>query len=275
MDAVDHGLFDLREPGELFVDPRRDADTTLGFLERHLAAHLPFFDRFLRGREPYDPPPVRWRLAHAGWRGAATWPPAGSAPVDWHLAGANALAFRPDRRPTEVAWEHRPAQPVPSLAHPYYRLVDPPDDRRVEGRADVLSFTSEPLTAPLDLAGPVQLALSISSTAPSTHVMARLLDVRPDGRTVRILDGAARAERPGPAEVAIDLGHTGYRMRPGHRLGVQIASSEFPRYVLHPGTDAEPWTATAVADSEQRIVIGGPCGARLRCFVLGDADAPP
>ncbi len=85
---------------------------------------------------------------------------------------------------------------------------------------------------------------------------------------MKILDGASQAEAPWPSEVTIDLGNTGYRLRSGHRLRIAISSSEFPRYLLHPGTTADPWTARDYSPAGQQLVVGGPRGARLRCFVL-------
>lgn len=163
---------------------------------------------------------------------------------------------------------HDPADPVPSLAHPFYPLIDPPDDGPVGGRDDVLRFTTGALIEPLDLAGPVTLTVRLSSSAPSTHLMATLVDLAPDGITTRILEGAAAAAAPWPRPVTVDLGHAGYRVRPGHRLALHVASSAFPAYVLHPGTDADPWTATAHAASEQTVVLGGSAGATLTCFAL-------
>ena len=69
------------------------------------------------------------------------------------------------------------------------------------------------------------------------HVMAKLCDVYPDGDTRRIVDGACLVA-PGATDpvVEVDLGQTGYRVRAGHRLRLEIASSAFPRYIPHPGT---------------------------------------
>lgn len=113
----------------------------------------------------------------------------------------------------------------------------------------------------------------MASSGRSTHVIARVTDVDPDGCALRILGGAALVRRPWPSAVTVDLGHTGYRMRPGHRLRLEVSTSEFPRYVLHPGTDDDPWTATVTRSTDQQLFLGGAEPARLRCFALAAGGA--
>ena len=104
-----------------------------------------------------------------------------------------------------------------SLVHPSIS-VGPFDQRAVEARADVLVFTGAALTAPLDVTGPVEAVLFVSSSAPDTDFTARLVDVQPDGRALNLCEGVLRARyrdsieeptlmRPGEVyELRIDLG---------------------------------------------------------------------
>lgn len=71
--------------------------------------------------------------------------------------------------------------------------------------------------------------------------MAKLCDVYPTGEARRIVDGACRLDGCGEDVVAVELGHTGYRLRPGQRLRLEVPSSAFPRYIRHPGTATDPW----------------------------------
>lgn len=268
MDATDHGWTYLRDRDEPYVDPRKDGSTMQRFLDTYLGPMLPFFRRFLRDEGSYDVAPVRWRLAHDSWRQSSSWPPRESRPVVWYLDAAGSLTTSAARGERTTSWVHDPLDPVPSLAHAYHPLIEPADERATATRADVLTFETEPFREPLDLAGPMEVSVRLTSSGPSTHVMARVTDVAPDGHALRILDGAALASAPWPSSVTVDLGHTGYRMRPGHRLRLELSSSEFPRYVLHPGTTADPWTAKDVRSTEQQLVLGGTAAAALRCFVL-------
>jgi uncharacterized protein len=275
LDTTDHCWTELREPGAPFDDPFRSQRAMAGFLDGYLGPLVPFFDGFLREASGPHVAPVRWRLAKVGWFEGGRWPPAGSRPAVWTLSappdsGTGQLVPGTGRVQLTgaVEWPHDPGDPVPSLVHPWYQLVDPPDEAAGPGRPDVASFVSDPLTAPLDLAGPAQLVAWIESSAPSTHLFAKVLDLAPDGTARRVMDGAAAVAGPWPARVALLLGHAGYRMLAGHALRLDLASSAFPRYELHPGTSATPWTATQFARSEQRLLLGGAPAPTLQCFVL-------
>jgi hypothetical protein len=265
MDDTDHGWTHLRSPGQSYVDPHRDAIALHRFLDSYLGPMVPFFDHFLAGRSSYDVAPVRWKLPNGDWRESAEWPPPESRPVDWYLSG-DSLVTSADPVAKMLSWVHDPADPVPSLGHAYHPLIEPVDESTNIQRPDLLVFETEALREVLDLAGPADVRARLTSGGPSMHVMARLIDVAPDGTGQRIVDGAVRAPGPWPVDVAIDLGDAGYRVRAGHRLRLELSSSEFPRYVLHPGNDADPWTAVDHQMAEQGIVIGGGEAARLRCF---------
>jgi len=96
--------------------------------------------------------------------------------------------------------------------------------------------------------------------------MAKLCDVYPTGEARRIVDGAYRLHGDADTVVTVDLGHTGYRLRPGHRVRLEIASSAFPRYVWHPGTAADPWDAVPTRGMETGLRTG-PGGSSLTMTV--------
>ncbi|HXY73030.1 MAG TPA: CocE/NonD family hydrolase, partial [Actinomycetota bacterium] len=241
---------------------------------------LEFFDAFLRGKgDPAHLPQVRWRLGHADERTGPTWPPAGAREVRLYLdrlgsAGdgpeGGALAAVASREGSSARWVHDPANLVPSTVRdPFSFLAEYPDEREVQSRGDVATFTSEPSEAPLDLAGPVAAELSVSTTGPSMHVYVKLCDVDPDGAAHMLVRGQALARDPDPPRpVRIDLGHTGYRLLPGHRLRLQIASSDFPLYLWHPGTSENPWTATRWETNEQTVHAGGSSPSHVSLSVL-------
>lgn len=273
MDATDHGWTALREPDVPYTDPRTDTRTLARFLDAYLNPVEEFLHHFLCDGGTYAAPPVRWALAHDGWRTATAWPPPGSRPMTWYPAGdgpRGGLATAPDHGERTVRWTHDPAGPVPSRAHAYHPLIEPADQSPDEKRDDVLGYDSEPFRTPCDLAGPVEVRLWLAADAPSAHIMARISDVAPDGTALKILDGAAYATGPWPAEVTIDLGGAGYRLRPGHRLRLDLSASEFPRYPPHPGTGENPWLAHDFRRTEQWVILGGTRAARLCCRVVSD-----
>lgn len=273
MNSTDHENYHL---DLVPIGPDDDHDGNDEALERmlpvYLGSALDFFDRFLQG-DDVELPRVRWHLGNVGWRSAPTWPPPGARTVRFHLAAADRaiehaggrLAPEPDPTTTTVRWMHDPDDLVPStVVDPFSFLRELPDERRIADRADVLTFTSEPFDRPLDLAGPVSLRLAIGSTAPSTAVFAKLLDVRPDGTALMLTRGQVTIREPDPTRpVTIDLAHVGYRMLPGHRLGLQFASSDFPLYLPHPGTAEDPWHSVTGRPSEQTLRAGGGTEATL------------
>ena len=88
----------------------------------------------------------------------------------------------------------------------------------------------------------MSLRIGVGSSAPSTAVFAKLVDVAPDGTALMLTRGQAMLRDPDPTRpVRVDLAHLGYRLPAGHRLRVQLASSDFPLYLPHPGTDDDPW----------------------------------
>jgi uncharacterized protein len=246
LDAIDHEFYPVGYDGPaagLGEAPSEAAIEEL--LPDYTGAAIEFFDRHLRSVTDADPPRVRWHLTHVGWQAADEWPPPGAQVREIALSSDDAA----------TSWQHYPADPVPSLApNPWSILSNQPDERAVESRADVLTFTSDELTGPLDLAGPAAVQLAIDSDAPSMHVMAKLVDVWPDGAARRVLLGA----RAVPAAqygttVEVRLGNTGYRVQPGHRIRVEIASSCYPLFELHPGTAEDPWTATERRSATVRL----------------------
>ena len=284
-DATDHSWTRLRPAGEPWLDPAAAERTMQAFLEDYLGPVAEFFDRFLREDGDRRPlPRVRWRLGHGPdrWLHSPAWPPPESRPIAWTLLpgephGDGTLSIRGQRARASARIVHDPGDPVPSQIHPYFPLVDPPDEQDVHRRSDVCSFCTDPASEDLDLVGPIHLRLSLAASGPSAHLIATLCDVRPDGGTQRILDTAVLVRRPWPQTVSLTIGETAYRIRAGHRLRLVLAGSAFPRYVLHPGTDEDPWTAVSTARNELRIALGGCDGAILTAMCLprrGEARQP-
>jgi len=278
LDATDHGWTTLRKPGRPYRDPLSSEATLQRFLEGYIGPLLPFFDHYLRNSTDYLTAPVRWRLtAGSPWQEDDQWPPKASRPITWTLTGRLAggdgvLRLGPETTRSSASWTHDPADPVPSRIHPYYPLIEPLDERDIHVRADVLSFTTEPLLRRLDLAGPARASVSMSSDSDTAHLVATLCDVRPDGSTHRIVDGAVHIRSPWPARVNVDLGDAGYRLYPGHRLRLTLASSAFPRYAIHPGTDADPWTARQTEPRQNSIALGGADGAYFTCYAINGLE---
>jgi uncharacterized protein len=128
------------------------------------------------------------------------------------------------------------------------------DQRDVERRDDVLVYTSDELTSPLEVIGPVKARLVVSSSATCTDFDVTVSDVHPDGRSLKVCDGILRTVVSGePSSIDVDLGAVGHRFLAGHRVRVRIASSNFPRYDLNPGT-GHRWGASESVTATQTLM---------------------
>ncbi|MEU9736004.1 CocE/NonD family hydrolase [Streptomyces sp. NPDC048002] len=280
-DTIDHENYFLEDAP---VSPENDHLTDDAALERMLDLYtgpaIEFFDVFLKGSaRPESLPRVRWKLGHVGWRTSGTWPLPRAARIELHLddpadaAGTvpgGTLTERPPAAADFAPWRYDPDDLVPSAAaDTFMQLRDHADERPVLDRDDVLVFTTAASETPLDLAGPVHAVLHAESTAPTFDVFVRLLDLAPDGTARLVLRGCAQADRPGELEIA--LGHTGYRVRPGHRLALMIAGSDFPNHLPNSGSLESPWLTTAPKASLQKLRTGPAHPSRLCLTVLPES----
>lgn len=176
------------------------------------------------------------------------------------IGGTLAAPWGGDDTPSDEApsdtWHDDPNHPVPafggqSCCYPPQAPVGPEDQREVELRPDVLTFATQPLRDRLRLAGNVSLHAFLSSTAPHTHLTARLVDVAENGRAINLTEGAVSirlTEDGSPTPVTIDLLPTAYELKPGHRLQIDISSTSFPTFVrpsntVTPAEEAERLSA--------------------------------
>lgn len=271
--ATDHQWTRVCSDGKTSSDNSSDGIPSPEFVDRYLAPVLAFFDHVLNGGPA--PAAVEAEVAGRGIVAASSWPPSSATGQDLYLVDGHraldgpeggGLAPLPDTSTTEVEWIHDPTRPVPDLiADPWSLAPGLPDERDVEVRDDVLTFTSAEHSRPTVLAGPVEVVVDVDCDGPSTHVAAKLVDVDPLGRARRICEGIALVSGPFPARAVVDLGPVGYQVEPGHLLRLEIASSMFPRFAVHPGTGEPAWTATERRSTRQRLVLG-PGRSRLRIW---------
>ncbi|WP_261958423.1 CocE/NonD family hydrolase [Streptomyces nigrescens] len=185
-----------------------------------------------------------------GWRDIDDWPPA-PAVTPWFPTAQGHLT---EQAPTDSApltsFRYDPGDPTPSIGGPLLsRTAGARDNRTLEARDDVLTFTGPPLTEPVDILGPVSARLTISTDTGHADVFTRLCDVDPQGRSVNICDGLGRlrtAEQV-PSQVTVPMSATAHRFAVGHRIRWQISGGAHPRYVRNLGTGESPLDTTASA----------------------------
>ena len=218
---------------------------------------LRWLDHFMKGRETgvLDAPATVW-VEGEGWRDLDGWPPSPSRPVDWflHSGGRANSAFGdgalspepPSDEPADV-FVYDPSFPAPSRGGHSCCIEDvapmgPAAQNATEALGTVLVYTSAPLARDLVLVGDASVTLHAASSARDTDFTARLCAVAPDGRSTNLQEGIVRARfrdslaeakppRPGEVyEYRIALGPLGVRIAAGHRLRLDVSSSDFPQW---------------------------------------------
>ncbi|RHW18412.1 CocE/NonD family hydrolase [Sphingomonas gilva] len=241
-----------------------------------------FFDRWLKGRAgafPSNTPHVRYFTMGANeWQSSAQWPPRDVKTVRMYLRSeGSANSLNGDGRLSTEAppageaadrYRYDPMNPVQTIGggdccNGGTVIPGAFDQRPIEARADVLVYTSEPLTEPMEVTGFVDAVLKVSSSARDTDFAVKLVDVAPDGTAYILGDTIMRAryrdgyDRPvlmQPGQVytirptPITTSNT---FQPGHRIRVEITSSNFPKFVrnLNTGGPNETEKAGVVADN--------------------------
>ena len=140
----------------------------------------------------------------------------------------------------------------------------------IESRPDVLVYSTPTLYESLEVTGPVRTDLYVSTDVPSTDFTAKLVDVYPDGRAYNICDGILRRNyepnnnsEESPVKISIDLWPTSYLFRKGHRIRLEISSSNFPRYDRNTNTLAFAPTASETVIANQTIFHSNQYPSRL------------
>ena len=185
------------------------------------------------------------------WRTANDWPPFPTVETAYFLHGDKTLSTSPatDKGLQPLAYDYDPNNPCPTHGGAELTIPAGPFNQQETGnRPDVLVFLSAPLEKPLEVTGRFTARLFVSTDAPDTDFTAKLVDVYPDGRQFLMLDnirrlkfrnGYEKAEplEPGQVgELVIDLWSISLILDTGHRIGLHVSSSNYPRFEKNPNT---------------------------------------
>ncbi len=245
---------------------------------------LRWFDHWLKDYDngvDREPKVKLFIMGENRWREENEWPLARTqyTPYYFHGGGdANTLYGDGKLDPVLPAeekpdsYDYDPADPVPSLRGGKGARggisADPIDQRPNEERQDVLVYTSGVLTADLEVTGPVKVILYAASSARDTDFCAKLVDVHPDGSaynvcypaigilSARFRNGTTKAELIEPGMVyryEIILPPTGIVFKKGHRIRVEVSSSDFPLYHRNLNTSLDPYTSTEMVVAKQTV----------------------
>jgi predicted acyl esterase len=182
------------------------------------------------------------------WKTADAWPPR-ATPTSYYLAANHALTTRPPAGAAQVSFVYDPSNPAPTAGGNNLGIDrGPMDQRPVSSRPDVLKFETPALGQAVEVVGPLKAELEVSTNAPDTDFMVKLVDVYPDGYEALVNDGAFRLRYVDgfdrqthivagrPYLIQVDLWSTGLVFNAGHKIAIHVSSSNFPRFERHTNT---------------------------------------
>lgn len=248
-------------------------------------AQIRYFDHWLKGKTngvERDAPVRLFVMGANRWRDEMEWPPRRARPRTYflHSHGSANTPGGDGRLVTEAppadadAYRYDPRDPAPTLwSESMFTL--PADQSPLAQRRDILVYQTDRLAAALEVTGYPEVILHAASSAPDTDFFARLIDVAPDGASRDVASGMVRARhRDGldrsrlltPGEVVeyrIKLRPTSNEFQAGHRIRLDITSSDFPNYDRNHNTAADPNADAALDVAEQTVHHGGARASRL------------
>jgi len=287
-----HGARSTSHSGDVDFGPGATLDADGGDIFQR---RLQWFDRYLRGVDTGEKPeaPVRLfvmgggsgrktaegRLDHGGrWRSESDWPIPGTRPTPYYLsAGGGLSTAQSGPASTSLTYDFNPDDPVPTKGGTVTSgepLMRPGGFDQREARPDVLVFETEPLAADVEITGAIEAKLWISSDAVDTDFTIKLLDVYPPGEdypqgyAVNLTDGILRCRyrqswsdptlmTPGEVyAIKIDAFPTSNLFKRGHRIRLDVSSSNFPHFDVNPNTGAPEGTGLPRRVARNTVYMG-------------------
>jgi hypothetical protein len=242
----------------------------------HVSMHaleLRWFDYWLKGKKnglDREAPVKLYVMGRNEWRYENEFPLARTQYKKMYLREHHGLSWEaPPADAKPYVYRYDPNNPVPSLGGNNCcgtpTPAGPKDQRPIESRGDVIVHTSDFLTAPVEVTGPVKVVLHASSDCRDTDFVAKLVDVFPDGHAYNMAEGMLRARyrkgadkpellEPGKVyELTVDLVGTSVEFQRGHRIRVDITSSHFPQFDRNPNTGEPFGTGAQVKLATQTV----------------------
>jgi len=220
-----------------------------------LKAHM------LNKRDGLRESPVRIYIMGAAneWREYPIWPPNDMQLHPWYLQPNNGFSTELPTVSEPDSYTYDPADPTPSIGGASTgKPVE--DNRALESRSDVITYTSDTLKSNLELIGPVSAELFIKSSLKDTDFFVKICDVDSSGKSLNVCDGIQRLfpKNPSPQyddiiKVIVNFWPTAYSFEKGHQIRIQVSSGAFPRFARNLGTDEPLTTATKMRIADQLI----------------------
>jgi putative CocE/NonD family hydrolase len=225
-------------------------EETLDWLAEHLAGTSP----------RHRPNPVHIFVAGAQeWRYLQEWPPATNERMLYLHPNGELGNTRPMPTAGPSTFTYDPVDPTPAVGG---RVINPAiggyrDNRELEKRDDVLTFTGSPLIEPLEVIGNPVVELVHRTDNPQADLFVRLCEVRRNGRSINVSDAFQRLEpTKSSGTILLRLDAMAHRFTPGTSIRLQISGGAHPRYARNLGTEKDPATSSNLAPSRRTIFHG-------------------
>jgi putative CocE/NonD family hydrolase len=255
-----------------------------------LAPTVAWFDRHLLKNPVRDFPPVRiYTIGTGAWRDELEWPLARTRYTPYYLHGnrpANSASgsgilrlSRPKAGEPPDTFIYDPHNPVATAGGAMLGYgAGSARQEEIESRPDILVYSTEPLETDLEVTGPIELLLYVSTTAQCTDFTAKLVDVFPDGSAWNISEGILRRrydESPhGGTEIKINLWPTSAVFKKGHRVRLEVSSSNYPRFDRNPNTGGIIAIETNSVKAKQTVCHDADSPSRLILPIIPGGNRP-
>jgi len=260
---------------------------------------LDWYDYLFKGKqnEFADGKPVKiFVMGLNEWRNEESWPLKQAKATNYFLisqgkansaSGGGSLSTAGAKSDAADSYIYDPANPVPTVGGPLccdptHLAAGPRDQKEVEARQDVLVYSTEPLANDVEVTGPVSLDLFAKSSAVDTDFTAKLVDVAADGTAINLTEGILRARfrestkgtpkllTPGEVfEYKIDLWSTSNVFLKGHRIRLEVSSSNFPRFDRNLNTGKDASTDATMVKATNTVLHDSAHPSALILLVVG------
>jgi putative CocE/NonD family hydrolase len=229
-----------------------------------LRGNLDWLAEHLAGETAAAPPaPARIFVTGSGqWRDLPEWPPPAAETVRYLQPGGRLTKEMPNAAGPSSSFYYDPADPTPTVGGRLLTVdAGVKDNRALEGRPDVLTFTTEPLPSDLEITGVPAVELFHSRDNQFADLFVRLCDVDPEGESRNFSDAYLRLDpasagsgaSAGAQRIELRLDACAHRLPAGHRLRLQVSGGSHPRYDRNEGTGAPPGTGTGLRPCVQTV----------------------
>jgi putative CocE/NonD family hydrolase len=281
-DLSNHGDKNIANESRLIIGPWAHAETVKmpdGYIDENyrlasIAPSIDWYDRQLSGRQVTKTPRVKlFVMGINKWRYEDSFPLKRTKYTSYFLSGitndgrTGLLDTSVSLKNDASIYSYNPANPIPSIGGSFLGAnAGPKPQNEIEKRKDMLTYSSQILQNDLEVTGKIKLILYVSTSTKNTDFIAKLIDVHPGGMAYNISEGIIRKDYSGKdkiEQIEIELNPTSNVFLKGHKIHLEVMSSNYPRYSLNYNTGGNNYNEIKGIVAEQKIYSGKVHSSRL------------